>query len=95
MEMQFFSARRKWNCDCVMFKGKGKVDPRTFHEGPEGEQRYSSTLPLISTLDGGGWSTPRLGRFSPGKDSITIVLEAEWVPGPAWTSAENLASHRD
>ena len=34
---------------------KGKVHCRTGHEGPEGEQRYSSTLSLISVLDGGGW----------------------------------------
>ena len=26
-------------------KGKGKVLPITDHEGPEGEQMYSSTLP--------------------------------------------------
>jgi len=33
---------------------KGKVHPRTGHEGPEGEQRYSSTLSLTSGLDGVG-----------------------------------------
>ena len=32
-------------------KGKGKVHPRTGHECPEGEQRYSSTLSLTSALD--------------------------------------------
>jgi hypothetical protein len=47
----------------------GKVPPRTGHEGPEGEYRYSSTLSLTSTLDGGGWSTPHPGRFTPGKDT--------------------------
>ena len=26
---------------------------------------YSSTRPSASTLDGGGWSTPRPGRFTP------------------------------
>jgi hypothetical protein len=36
-------------------KGKGKARPRTGHEGPEGEKRYSSTLSLTSALDGGGW----------------------------------------
>jgi hypothetical protein len=35
-------------------KGKGKVHPITGHEGPEGEQRYSSTLSLTSKVDGGG-----------------------------------------
>ena len=53
-------------------KGKGKGLPRTGHEGPEGEQMYSSTLSLISALDGGGWSTPR-PIFIPGKDTVPIV----------------------
>jgi hypothetical protein len=38
-----------------------KVLPITGHEGPEGEQMYSSTLPSTSALDE-GWvvsSTPR------------------------------------
>ena len=54
-------------------KGKGKGLPRTGHEDPEGEQMYSSTLPSTSALDGGGWSTPRPGRFNPGKDPVSIV----------------------
>ena len=33
-------------------KGKGKVHPRTGNEGPEGEQIYSSTLPLTWMIDG-------------------------------------------
>jgi len=52
---------------------------------------YSSTLPSTSALDGGGWSTPRSGRFTPGKDPVSIVLEAGWAPGPVWTGAKNLA----
>ena len=54
-------------------KGKGKGLPRTGHEEPEGEQMYSSTLPSTSALDGGGWSAPRLGRFTPGKYPVPIV----------------------
>jgi len=42
-----------------MGKGKGKVHPRTGHEGPEGEKRYSSTVSLNPALDGphgrSGW----------------------------------------
>ena len=72
-------------------KGKDKVHPTTDHEGPVGEQMYSSTPLSTSALDGGGWSTPRPGRFTPGKDPIPIVQEAGWAPGPLWTSAENLA----
>jgi hypothetical protein len=29
--------------------------------------------------------------FNPGKDSVTVVQEAGWVPGPVWIGAENLA----
>ena len=54
-------------------KGKGKGHPRTGHEGPDGEQMYSSTLPSTSALDGSGWSTPRPGRFTPRKDPIPTV----------------------
>ena len=44
-------------------KGKGKVHPTTGHEGPDGEQMYSSTLPSTSALD----------RFTPGKDPVPVV----------------------
>ena len=46
-------------------KVKGKVHPTIYHEGPEGEQRYSSTLSLTLVLHG----TPCPGRFTPGKDA--------------------------
>jgi hypothetical protein len=71
---------------------KGKCHPITGYEGTEGEERYSSTLSLTSALDGGGWSTPRPGRFIPGNDLVPIVQEAGWAPGQVWTGAENLAS---
>jgi len=52
-------------------KGKGEGHPRTGHEDPEGEQMYSSTLPLTSTLDGVGGQrhapailTPEKTRYS-------------------------------
>jgi len=41
-----------------------------------------------------GWSTPRSGRFTYGKDLVPIVQDAGWGPGPAWTGAEYLASTR-
>ena len=53
-------------------KGKGKIGPITDHEGPEEEQLYSSTLTSVSALDGGGWSTPRPGRFNPREDPVPI-----------------------
>jgi hypothetical protein len=62
-------------------KGKGKDHPRTEHVGPEGEYRYSSTtLSLTSALYGGGLSTPRPGRFTPGERPGTHCIGG-WV-GP-------------
>ena len=51
----------------------------------------NQTLPSTSALDG-GWSTPRPGRFTPGKDPIPIVQEAGWDPGSVWTDGKNLAT---
>jgi hypothetical protein len=44
---------------------------------------------LTSALEGGGWSAPRPGRFTPGKDPVPIVQKARWAPGPVWTYAKN------
>jgi hypothetical protein len=54
-------------------RDKGKGHPRTGHEGPEGEYRYSTVLYLTSALDGDGWSKPRPGSFTPGKDPVPTV----------------------
>ena len=51
---------------------------RIDHEGPKVKLSYNCTIYSTSALDGGGWSTPRSGRVTPGKD-------------PVWMSAENLA----
>jgi hypothetical protein len=40
----------------------------------------------------GGWSAPRPGRFTPGKDQDPLVHEAVFAPGPLWTCAKNIAS---
>ena len=70
---------------------KNKVHPRTDHAGLEWAQTYSSTLSLTPALGGGGLSTPRPCRFTPGKDPVPIVQEAGWAPGQVWTGVENLA----
>jgi hypothetical protein len=76
-------------------KGKGKGLPRTGHEGPQGKQRYNSTLSLTLALDEGGWSTPRPGRFTPGKESrYPLYRRLGGDPGLVWTCAENLAPTR-
>jgi hypothetical protein len=41
-------------------------------------QRYSSTLSFTLALDGGGWSTPRPVRFTPGKRHGTHCIGG-WV----------------
>jgi len=81
-------------CEQIHFnkgKSKGKFPPRTGHEGPEWEHRYSSTLPLTLVLDGGGISRPRSGRFTPVKDSVPILRDAAWAPGSVWTEAKYFA----
>ena len=46
----------------------GRFPPSIGHEGPQGEQRYSSTLFLTSALEGGEGSASRPGRnLPPGK----------------------------
>ena len=59
---------RNFNCNNYKGKGKGKVLRRTGHEGPEGEQMYSSTLPSTSAIDG-GWVVNATTRpfYPPGK----------------------------
>jgi hypothetical protein len=54
-------------------RDKSKAHLRIGHEVPEGELRHSPTLSLNWALDGGGWSTPRPGRFTPRKDPVPIV----------------------
>jgi hypothetical protein len=39
--------------------------------------RGIATLSLTSALDGGGWSSPRSGRFTRGKDTVPIVQRAQ------------------
>ena len=61
---------------------------RTAHRGSRG-----IALPFHDhgTRRGEG-SASRPGRFfAPGKDTVPIVLEAGWAPGPVWTGAENIA----
>jgi len=57
------------------------VRPRTGQKGPQGERRYSSTLSLTSVLDECGWSTPRTGRFTPGRETRHPFYTRGWV-GP-------------
>jgi hypothetical protein len=60
-------------------KSKSKVHPKTGHEGPEGEQMYSSTLPSTSALDGVGGQHHAPAALPTGKPS-NLCTEG-WV-GP-------------
>ena len=60
-------------CQVISLTNKNKGRPITGHEGPEGEQMYSSILPSTSALDGGvGGQLHAPGRFTPGKDPVPI-----------------------
>jgi len=72
----------------VKVRVKGKVHPRTGHEGPEGECRYSSTLFFNLGADGGGWSTPCPGHLTPRKESWYPMYKRlcgpQGCPGCVW-----------
>jgi hypothetical protein len=75
----------------LVVKVKVKVKVKFSLEQSMKAQRGSRGLALTLALDGDGWSTPRPGRFTPGKDPVPIVYEAGWAPGPVWTGVKNLA----
>ena len=56
---------------------------------------YSSALPSISALYGGGWSTPRPGRFTPRKDPVPIEQEAGQAPRAGLDWCGKSLPHRD
>jgi len=72
-------------------KVKGKFNPITCYEGPEEKMRYSPTLSLTSSLDGGVWSTPRSGRCTHGKRPNTHCKECWVCRRVGMDGAENLA----
>jgi hypothetical protein len=67
-----------------------------YNRPPRAQRGNRGISLLILDLDArrGGWSGPRPGRFTSGKDPVSIVQEAEWDPDPLWTCAKNLAPTR-
>ena len=50
---------------------------------------------MTAALEGGEWSAARPGRtLPPVKDSVPILQEAGWAPGPVWTVGKS-RPHRD
>jgi len=60
-------------------KGKGKVFP------------LQARFPLHDRGTRRGWAVSSTSRphFTPGKDSVPIVQEAGWAPGPVWTGGKS------
>ena len=82
-------------CDLCLLKHIGKVKVKWFRYRPGVAQRVGRGIALLFRDRGTGkvWvvsSTP-WPHFTPGKDPVPILQEAEWAPGPVWTGAENLA----
>jgi hypothetical protein len=76
----------------TMTYSQGKGHPITGYQVTRGGVEVQLYLFSTSALGRGGWSVPHSGRFTPGKDPVPIVQEAEWAPGPVWTCAKNLAA---
>jgi len=58
---------------------------RHSYEGTEGSRRYSSNPFATSELEGDGESALLLGRFYPGKDSVSMAEDAGWPSEPLCT----------
>jgi len=80
---------------CVMLcvKAKGKVNPRTSHEGPEVVQRYSSFFKLGTRWEWVVNTTPQPLYLWEG-DPVPFVQEAGWAPGPVCMGVGNLSPIR-
>jgi hypothetical protein len=50
---------------------------------------------LDPALEGGGWSAPRPGRFTPGKEPVPIIQEAGWAPRAGLEVCKKSLPHRD
>ena len=59
------------------------------HEGPQGEQRYNSTLSRTQALDGGEGQPHAPATSTLGKNPVPNLQEAEWAPGPVWTGGKS------
>ena len=66
-----------------MVKGKGKFHPRTSHEDPEGEKRYSITLSLNSVLDVVGGQRHAPAALPPGKTWYPLYRRLGGPQGPS------------
>jgi len=75
-------------------KCKGKVYPKTGHERPEGEWRYSSTLSLTSTLDGVGGQCHAPAALPPVKTRYPLYSRLGGAQGQSGR-VRKISPHRD
>ena len=68
------------------------VHPITAHEGPEGEQMYSSTLPSISALDGAGGQHHAPAALPPVKTRNPLHRRLGGPQGRSGRVGKNLSS---
>ena len=73
---------------CTLVQALRLCTDRTAHRGSRG---IALLFHERGTRRGWGVSVTPRPLFTPGKDSVPIVQEAGWAPGPVWTGAENLA----
>ena len=72
---------------CTLVQALRLCTGRTSHRGSRG-----IALPCRDHGTRRGWGisvTPR-PLYSPGKDTVPIIQEVGWVPGPVWKGVENL-----
>jgi hypothetical protein len=82
--------------DNVLIMGyKGKGHPITRHVGPVGEQKYSSTLPLTSALDGVGSQVHSPAALPPGKAAGTSCIGGWMCPGVGLDGCGKYLHHWD
>jgi hypothetical protein len=74
---------------CTLIQAFKLCTGRTAHRGSRG---IALLFHDHGTRKGWGVSVTPRPLFTPGNDSVPIVQEAGWAPGPVWTGAENLAS---
>jgi hypothetical protein len=75
--------------------GKSKVLPRTGHEGPEGEYRYSSTLSLTLALDEVGGQLHAPAALPPGNRPGTHCIGGWLGPRTGLDGCGKCRPHRD
>jgi len=83
----FYKLYKKIKSKCTLVQALRLYTGRTAHRGNRG-----IALPFLDhgTRRWGRVSVTPRPLFTLGKDSVPIVQEAGWTPGPIWTGAENL-----